>query len=1052
MFRHLIKFSIDFRPLVVAAALFLLVCGTYVSTQMPVDVFPDLTAPTVVILTDAHGMAPEEVEKLITFPLETAMNGAAGVRRVRSSSTVGMSIVWVEFQWGHEIKTARQTVNEKLTLVRNSIPPEIDTPVLAPQSSIMGEMMIVALSSDTLNLFDIRTLADTTLRRRLLAVRGVAQVTPIGGEVKQYQVVLSPSRLLAYAISAEQVAEVLAKSNENTSAGILVEGGQEFLIQGLGRVRQIEDIEQTVVAVRNETPVRVGDLGVVQIGPELRRGVASAMGKPAVVVAITKQPNVNTLELTERLNATLDDFAANLPEGVTLHRNIFQQADFITTAVGNVQRALRDGAILVVVVVLLFLGNARASIITLTAIPLSLVTTVMVLSAWGASINTMTLGGMAIAIGELVDDAIVDVENVFRRLRENFHRPVAERLPAARIILDASIEIRSSIVFATVIVVLVFLPLFFLPGIEGRMLMPLGVAYIVAMLSSLIVAVTVTPALCSFLLPQSKSIASERETLIVRWLKRSYRPVLDGVLKHPHAISAAAVSLLLIAVATMPFVGQSFLPEFDEGALTITANTMPGTSLEQSDELGLAIESILQTHPEVKSFARQTGRGELAEHTQGVETSEITVSLDMHQPAEKGLPVRSREEFLEALREDLATLPGLVIEVGQPISHRIDHMLSGTRAAVAVKIFAPEEDTASLLRLRELAEMVQHEIEDIPGVVDLAVEQQMHVPALTVAFDRQRIAQQGLQVADVAHELQRAFAGQRVSDILEGRNRFGLVVRVSQPDAICEEDIYRLPVATPAGAQVPLGALARIRRDRSPNQISRENVQRKIVVSFNIAGRDIGSVVSDVQEQIRDRVPIGKGQYSGYYVDYGGQFENARSAFRMLTLLGIGVVMCIGLLLHVAFGSARDAMLVLLNLPMALIGGVFGVWVSGGVLSVASLVGFITLLGIATRNGIMLVSHIRHIQAEEGETNFRAAIHRGAMERLAPILMTALSTGLGLLPLAMAGGHAGSEIETPLAIVVLFGLLTSTALNMLVIPALFLRWASSQPAASDSRV
>jgi CzcA family heavy metal efflux pump len=1020
---------------------------------MPMDVFPDLTAPTVVVLTEAHGMAPTEVETLITFPIETAVNGASGVRRVRSSSSVGISVVWVEFDWGIDVAVARQTVNEKLSLIQSSLPPEVSQPVLAPQASIMGEVMIVALLSqgeaceDPEAQYRLRTLADTTVRRRLLAVEGVAQVTPIGGERKQYQVILEASQLQAYRVSTRDVAEALAETNENAGGGILTEGGQEFLVQGKGRVRYLEQIADTSVTVRNDVPIRVADLGQVRIGPALKRGVGSAMGQPAVVLSVTKQPHVNTIELTERLHRTFDEIEAALPEGVSLQMDIFRQADFIQTSIEHLQTALRDGAILVVIIVLLFLGNLRASAITLTSIPLSLLTTVLVLSAFGQTINTMTLGGMAIAIGELVDDAIVDVENVFRRLRENALRPSSQQQNALTIILRASIEIRSSIVFATMIVVLVFLPLFFLPGIEGRLLVPLGIAYVVSMLASLLVAVTVTPALCSYLLPNSPGIAKQHEPLVTRWCKWCYRPLLDRILDRPYLIGGSAAALFVAAAAYAPWMGRSFLPEFQEGALTVTAGTMPGTSLAQSDALGREVEQVLLSQPEVVSVARMTGRAELSEHVQGVESSELTASLDMKRSQEGGAKKRSVAELMEALRENLATIPGMMIEVGQPISHRIDHMLSGTRAAIAINIFAPDADTASLQRLRQLAELIERTVDEVPGAVDVAVEQQMHVPTMTVEFDRQAIKRHSLRVGQVGDEMERALAGETVSQILEGRNPFDLVVRVGDPEAIQEETIRNLPIATPRGERVPLGSLAMIRRDRTPNMISRENVQRKIVVSCNVAGRDIGSVVADIQQRIRAKIPIGTGAYVGYYVQLGGQFESAQSAFRLLLILGCGVVLAIGLLLHIAFQSARDAMLVLFNLPMALIGGVFGVFVSGGVLSIASLVGFITLLGIATRNGIMLVSHIRHLQREEGETDFRSAIHRGAMERLAPILMTALSTGLGLLPLALSGGKPGSEIETPLAIVVLFGLLSSTLLNMAVMPALLLKWANPVPSA-----
>ncbi len=1056
MFAYLIRASISNRLIVVLVSVCLMGYGLYVSSRMPVDVFPDLTAPTVTIMTEAHGMVPTEVETLVTFPIETSMNGAPGVRRVRSSSTLGFSMVWVEFDWETDVAVARQTVIEKLALVQGALPDDVDNPVLAPQASLMGEVMLLALLSESRSDFELRSFAENVIRRRLLAVQGVAQVSTIGGELKQYQVVLSPSRLRAYNLTTADVAKSLSETNQNLSGGVLISGSQEYFIQGLGRIQQLKQIGETVVTVRDKTPILVRDLGDVKIGPALRRGDASSMGKPAVVIAVTKQPLANTLELTERINATLDELSTGLPEGMVLQTDIFQQSRFIEHAIHNVQRALRDGAILVVVIVMLFLWSGRASVITLLAIPLSLLSAVLALRFFGATINTMTLGGMAIAIGELVDDAIVDVENVFRRLRQNAALPEEERKSAFSVVLNGSLEIRSSIVFATAIVVLVFVPLFFLPGVEGRLLQPLAVAYIMSMSASLIVAVTLTPALCYFLLPGSRDLRREQEPPPARLAKRLYAPILDGVLDHPWLVGGGAVVLMVLSAASVFIMGRSFLPQFNEGALTINATALPGTSLEESSRLAAEVERILIRHGEVKSAARQTGRAELAEHTMGVESSEITATLNMKRFLATDDPVKAQEEFLETIRQEFKAVPGVVIEIGQPISHRIDHMLSGTRAAIAINIYAPDDAPNSLQRLRELARQVETAIQPVPGVVDLNVEQQMHVPALKVRFHRDVIARNGLHVSDVGHELERAFSGEVVTQILEGRNPYDLVVRVSEPRKFRVEDVKRLPVKTPLGSTVPLEALAEIDTSLTPNRISRENVQRKIVVSCNIAGRDVGTIVSDIQTRIADNVDIGEGVYAGYYLDLGGQFKTAESAFQLLLVLTFCVVLAIGVLLHIAFRSLGDACLVLLNLPMALIGGVFGVFLSGGVLSIASLVGFITLLGITTRNGIMLVSHIRHLQREEGVTDFREAIRQGAMERLTPILMTALSTGLGLLPLALAGQQPGSEIESPLAVVVLCGLASSTLLNMIVIPTFFLRFAARETAltqnAADSTI
>ncbi|RUL86975.1 efflux RND transporter permease subunit [Tautonia sociabilis] len=1039
MLNAIIRLSLTNRALVIVLSVLLLAAGGYVASRMPVDVFPDLTAPTVTVITEAHGMAPVEVETLVTFPIEAALNGAANVRRVRSSTAVGISVVWVEFDWGTDIYTARQVVTEKLSLVAGGLPPEVEKPILAPISSIMGEILFLALTSDRHSGIELRTVASTVVRRRLLSVPGVSQVTPIGGGEKQYQVVLSPARLQAYRLSVAEVARQLAGTNQNASAGFLVQGGQELLIQGLGRVRTPADIAQTVVAVRDGVPILVGQLGVVQIGEAIKRGEGSAQGEPAVILGIQKQPGANTLELTRALDRTLDEIERSLPEGMAINRDIFRQAEFIETAIRNVEHALRDGGILVVVIVMLFLANLRASFITLLAIPLSLVSAVLVLKALGATINTMTLGGMAIAIGELVDDAIIDVENVFRRLRENARLPEDRRRHPLVVVYQASLEVRASVVFATFIILLVFLPLFFLGGVEGRLLQPLGLAYIVSLFASLVVALTLTPALCSLLLPESRAVLVEHEPRIVSACKRLYSPVLARALRHPGLVYAPAALLLLGALLYLPRVGQSFLPEFNEGSLTISAVTLPGTSLAQSDELGRVVERVLLSRPEVTGVARRTGRAELDEHAQGVEAAELDVSFRLAEGRDKGA-------FLAALREDFSLVPGMNITIGQPISHRIDHMLSGTRANIALKIFGDD-----LYKLRTLAEAVREQASAVPGVVDLSVEQQVDIPVLKVRFDREAIARHGLTVAEVASTVETAFRGEAVSQVLEGQNAFDLVVRVGDPREITPEAIQNLPVDTPGGAKVPLKALARIERSTGPNQISRENVQRKIVVMANVSGRDLGGVVEDIRARVAAAVPFGRGQYEGYYIEYGGQFESAAETTRLLAVLGAVVVLGIAFLLNLSFGSARDALLVMANLPFALIGGVLGLYLSGGVVSIASLVGFITLFGIATRNGIMLVSHIRHLQLFDGVTDLGEAVYRGAMERLAPILMTALCAGLALVPLALGGGKPGSEIQTPMAIVILFGLLSSTALNMIVLPALYLRFgrpAAREPAAS----
>ena len=1039
----LIQWALCNRALVLVAAVLITFFGIHTATRMPVDVFPDLTAPTVTVITEAHGMAPTEVESQVTFPIETAVNGASGVRRVRSATAVGISVVWVEFEWGTEIRNARQIVSEKISVVTGSLPPEVERPVLAPQSSIMGEILFLALSSEQHSPAELRSYAEVSVRRRLLAVAGVAQVTPIGGGEKQFQVVVRPAALQAHNVTLSQVVRALELGNENVSAGIINERGAEWLVTGVGRVRTLDDIGATVVTARDGVPTLVRDLGEVKAGEAQKRGEGSAMGRPAVILGIQKQPGANTLELTKRLDAVLADVTASLPPGMKLKTDIFRQADFISISVRNVQLALLEGVLLVTLVVLLFLANFRATLITLTAIPLSLVTAVLTLEWFGASINTMTLGGMAIAIGALVDDAVIDVENVFRRLRE-WHRSsrgneaptshegeklsllksaaTEKRQSALQVVLAASIEIRSSIVFATLIIALVFIPIFFLAGVEGRLLQPLGLAYLVALAASLLVAVTVTPVLCYFLLPMSKGVQAEHEPKFVQWLKARYEPLLRAALARPWRATLPAVVLLALALFATTRMGRAFLPEFNEGSLTISAITLPGTSLGESDALGRVVEQTLLTFPEVVSVARRTGRAELDEHAQGVESAELDVSLVMKD--------RNKKEFLRALRDAFSTVPGMNITVGQPISHRIDHMLSGTRANIAVKIFGSD-----LYQLRSLAEKSRQAMQGVPGVVDLSVEQQTEVPVLKVKFDRDAIARHALTIREVARTVEAALQGVKASRVLEGQSSYDLVVRLADAEGWQLDTLGDLIVDTPAGARVPLRSLARIQRDTGPNQILREQVERKIVVQCNVAGRDVTGVVQDIQKIVN---PI-LSATPGYRVEYAGQFESAAEAGRTLTLVSIGVVIGIGFLLQLAFRSARDAALIMLNLPLALIGGVAGVFVSGGVLSVASIIGFITVFGIATRNGIMLVSHIRHLQEHEGETDFREAVRRGAMERLVPILMTALAAGLALIPLALGGDKPGNEIQTPMAIVILFGLLTSMVLNMIIVPALYLK-------------
>jgi CzcA family heavy metal efflux pump len=1020
---RLIQWSVDHHWLVLVLSAALLAAGAWTARDMPVDVFPDLTAPTVTILAEGQGMAPDEMEPLVTFPIETAINGAAGVRRVRSATAVGIAVVWVEFDWGTDIYLARQLVAEKLSLVGGQLPPQIEQPILAPISSIMGEILFFALSSERVDPLALRTVADTTVRRRLLAVPGVSQVTPIGGAERQFQVVANPEALRANGITLDELLDAVRSASDNASAGIFTEGAQEYLLQAVGRVRSADEIANSVIALRGTRSVLVRDVADVREGAALKRGEGSRSGKPAVIVGVQKQPGANTIEVTERLDRELDRLQAELPAGITIDRRIFRQADFIQVAVDNVIAALRDGGVLVILVVLFFLANVRAAAITLTAIPLSLAAAVLVLRGFDATINTMTLGGLAIAIGALVDDAIIDVENVVRRLRENYARPPEERLPAALIVRDATLEIRPSIVFATVVIVLVFLPVFGLSGVEGRLLTPLAVAYIVALVASLLVAIIVTPALCYAFLPGTAAVRRGHDGWLARQLKARFARDLPRALDHPRLVMAVCGMLLAIAAVAALRFGTAFLPDFHEGSLTISVNTLPGTSLDKSDEIGRRVEQILLAQPEVIATARRQGRAEYDEHVQGVEAAEIDVGLrDTERP---------REELLAELRRRFSLLPGTNVALGQPISHRIDHMLSGTRANIAVKVFGDDLPT-----LRRLGEGVRDVMQTVPGAADVSLEQQMEVPVVRFVLNRDAIARYGLKTGAVAEAIETSFAGTTVGRVFDRSSAFDLVVKLAPSASADFERIADLPIDTPGGGIVPIRVLADVRRETGPNMILRENVQRRIVVSSNVAGRDLGSVVADIQEAVAQTVPMP----AGYRVEYGGQFESQQSASERLLVLGAAAIVGVYVILVLAFGNSRDALLIMLNLPLALIGGVVGVFLAGGVLSVASMIGFITLFGIATRNGIMLVSHIRHLIEEEGVTDLRQAVERAAHERVVPILMTAMAAGLALIPLALAGGESGSEIQTPMAIVILCGLTTSTLLNMVVVPTLYLKY------------
>ncbi|MGE0373413.1 MAG: efflux RND transporter permease subunit [Gammaproteobacteria bacterium] len=1024
MIASIIQAALRNRLVVLAVAALLLAWGSYRATRMDVDVFPDLTAPAVTVVAEAHGMSPVEVENLVTLQLETALNGAPGVRRVRSISSVGLSVVTVEFEWGTAVPAARQIVAERLQTARGSLPAELPSPQMAPAASVMGEIMFIALTSATASGSDLKTTADWVVRKRLLAVPGVAEVLIIGGDERQYQVTLSPERLAAYAIPVGDVIAALAASNINTPAGFLRENGQEYLIQGIGRISRLADIGDTLVASREGRPVLVRHLGNVEIGVGPVRGTGAHNGRPAVVFAIQKQPGVNTLDLTRRLDETFAELQESLPDGIELQARVFRQADFIERAIDNLLMALRDGALLVLLIVFAFLLSIRATLVTLVALPLSLVVALLTLGALGDTLNTMTLGGLAIALGALVDDAIIVVENIVRRLRQNTQQDGHTRKTALQVVGEATEEIQGSIVFATLIILLVFVPVFFLSGVEGRLLVPLGLAYIVALGASLLVAVTVTPALALGVLARRVG-AESAEPRLLTGLKRFYDWTLQPVVDRWWLPTGIAIVAFVAAGIVFLEAGRSFLPDFNEGSLTVNVTTLPGTELAESDRMANRVEQVLLSHPEVVSTARRTGRAPADPHAQEIHASEIEASLDLRGG--------DKESLLATLREEFATLSGMQVVIGQPISHRIDHMLSGTRANIAIKIMGPD-----LYELRRLGRQVEALAKDIRGAVDVALETQADIPFINVRFRRDAIARHGMHVADVAAAVEAALAGAEVTRVLEGLMSFDLVVRYDPSTRRSLEDIRSTLLVSPGGARIPLTALADVQRDRGPNLVSRENVQRKIVVMANVAERDLASVVQDIRSRVGANVELP----TGYHIEYGGQFESAAEATRTLTIVGSLVTVGVYLLLCLAFRSPGDALLVMVNLPLALIGGVAGMVLAGNVVSVATLIGFITLFGIATRNGVMLVAHIRHLHEREGLRDAREAVMRGAQERLVPILMTALAAGLALVPLTLAMGQPGSEIQAPMAMVILCGLVTSTALNMYVVPSLYLRFGA----------
>ena len=1024
MLNRIIHYSLHNRILVLVASVLLLVGGTYTAMHTEVDVFPDLNAPTVVIMTEANGMATEEVEQLVTFPIETAVNGATGVRRVRSSSTNGFSVVWVEFDWETDIYLARQIVSEKLAVVNESLPPNVGRPTLGPQSSILGEMMIVGLTADSTSMIDLRTLADWTIRPRLLSTGGVAQVAVLGGDIKEYQIQLDPERMRHYGVTLTEVLEATRGMNVNANGGVLYQYGNEYIVRGLLATTDAAEMGRSVVRSQGPqgAPVLLEDIADVCIGAKLPKlGTASEKGRPAVLLTVTKQPDTSTLELTDKLEAALHDLQKNLPADVHVSTDIFRQSRFIESSIGNVKKSLVEGGLFVVVVLFIFLANARTTIISLVTLPLSLLASLLALHYLGLSINTMSLGGMAIAIGSLVDDAIVDVENVYRRLHENRLLPPERRLPIKDVVFEASKEVRLPILNSTLIIMVSFLPLFFLSGMEGRMLVPLGIAFITALAASTIVALTVTPVLCSLMLKnKGKRERAEADSPVARWLKKHYERLLLLSLGHGRKILGVTVILFLVALGLFFTLGRSFLPPFNEGSFTINVSSLPGISLEESDRIGRRAEELLMTIPEIQTVARKTGRAELDEHALGVNVSEIEAPFE--------LDGRSRAELTAEVRRKLSTISGANIEIGQPISHRIDAMLSGTQANIAIKLFGDD-----LNRMFQLGNEIKQEIQDVPGVADLTVEQQIERPQLVIKPRREMLARYGITLPQFAEFVNACLAGEAVSQVYEQGKSFDLVVRVRHDLHDRIDEVRNLMIDTADGRKVPLSYVADIRSSAGPNTISRENVKRKIVISANVDGRDLRSVVNDIQARIDESVPLPE----GYHVEYGGQFESEQAASRTLMLTSVVAIVVIFLLLYHQFRSARESAVILINLPLALIGGVFALLLTTGEVSIPAVIGFISLFGIATRNGMLLISHYRHLQEVEGYSIRDSVIH-GSLDRLNPILMTALCSALALIPLALGSDLPGNEIQSPMAKVILGGLLTSTFLNGFIIPIVYL--------------
>ena len=1039
MLNKIIGFSLQNRILVLVASVLLLIGGTYTAMHTEVDVFPDLNAPTVVIMTEANGMAAEEVEQLVTFPVETAVNGATGVRRVRSSSTNGFSVVWVEFDWDTDIYLARQIVSEKLAVVSESLPANVGKPTLGPQSSILGEMLIVGLTADSTSMLDLRTIADWTIRPRLLSTGGVAQVAVLGGDIKEYQVQLDPERMRHYGVTLSEVMNITREMNLNANGGVLYEYGNEYIVRGVLSTDKVDQIAKAVVRSNGVSgaPILLEDIADVQVGAKLPKlGTASERGKHAVLLTVTKQPATSTLELTDKLEASLQDLQKNLPADVKVSTDIFRQSRFIESSIGNVQKSLLEGGIFVVIVLFLFLANIRTTVISLVTLPLSLIASILALHYMGFTINTMSLGGMAIAIGSLVDDAIVDVENVYKRLHENRLKPAGEQLPILEVVFNASKEVRMPILNSTLIIIVSFVPLFFLSGMEGRMLVPLGIAFIVALAASTVVALTVTPVLCSYLLGKEKTKKQNNEnsdSAVARKMKQWYGSALTFVLGHKKGVLGGTIGLFVVALGCFFTLGRSFLPPFNEGSFTINISSLPGISLEESDKMGHRAEELLLSIPEIQTVARKTGRAELDEHALGVNVSEIEAPFELKD--------RSRSELVAEVREKLGTIVGANVEIGQPISHRIDAMLSGTKANIAIKLFGDD-----LNRMFTLGNEIKSAIQGIPGIADLNVEQQIERPQLVISPKREMLAKYGISLPEFSEFVNVCLAGEAVSQVYEKGKSFDLTVRVKDNLRDEMEKIRNLMIDTGDRQKIPLNYVAEIRSAMGPNTISRENVKRKIVISTNVADRDLRSVVNDIQAQVDAQIKLPE----GYHIEYGGQFESEQAASRTLALTSFMSIVVIFLLLYHEFRSVKESAIILINLPLALIGGVFALLITTGEVSIPAIIGFISLFGIATRNGMLLISHYNHLQQEEGHGVYDSVI-RGSLDRLNPILMTALSSALALIPLALSGDLPGNEIQSPMAKVILGGLLTSTFLNGFIIPIVYLMMHhNQQPKTSDN--